>query len=152
MSTTFDRTELCARLHDAVAAVPSIDVAYLFGSRARGNARGDSDIDLAIHYAQFADADERERCLQALLAALAAALGPLADRLDVVDIGRASSTLAFRVIRDGHRVFERGARVRVGLEARIARRYDDEEPHRRLFREAAARVGREMERRANGRS
>ncbi len=152
MSDALDRDELCLRLGEAVAAVPAIDVAYLFGSRAGGTARADSDVDVAIHHAHATDGRAREQAQEELLATLAAALGRVAERIDLVDLDRASSTLAFRVIRDGRRVFERSARVRANLEARIARRYDDDEPHRRLFREAAVRVGKEMERQANGRS
>ena len=48
-----------ARLRDALASVDGVRVAYLFGSRARGNARASSDIDVAVEFDRALDAAAR---------------------------------------------------------------------------------------------
>lgn len=74
----------------------------LHGSRARGDARADSDWDfgfLADDRAVF-DPDD-------LLAQIAEALG--ADHIDLADLSSSSALLAYRAARDGVVVFEREA-------------------------------------------
>jgi uncharacterized protein len=144
-------SEFFERMREAAEGVPEIDIAYLFGSRAKGRARPDSDVDVAIHFAHGVGAEQRERARERFLDALAERLGALADRVDLVDLDAASSTLAFHVIRDGRRVFVRDPAARVRLEVRIARRYDDDAPRRELFVRAARRVAAAMEHR-HGRS
>ncbi len=131
---------------------PGVVTAYLFGSRATGRARADSDIDLAVDWDPELDADARMSAEDALRAGLADALGALGERIDLVDLRRAGATLGFRVIRDGKLILSRDPRAKVSLEARIARRYDDEAPYRRLFRQAAIAAGRRLEAGAHGRS
>jgi predicted nucleotidyltransferase len=116
---------------------PQVRLAYLFGSRARGTARPDSDLDLAVYLSDATQAAERAALMLELLDALSRTLGPLGERVDLLDLDRVSSTVAFRVISDRRLVVCREPRERVTLEVRIARRYDDERPHRELFRRAA---------------
>lgn len=75
-----------------------VQIALLFGSRARGDARPASDVDVAVH-APGAD-----------LFALAAALSQVTElEVDVVELGDASVPLLARVLREGIPVYE-GAR------------------------------------------
>lgn len=138
-------------LKRALERVPQVVVAYLFGSRATGRARPNSDLDLAVQFAPGLDATGRERAVRDVLRELGLELGELGERGDVVDIARVGNAVAFRAVRDGRCVLCRDRAARVRLEATIARRYDDEAPYRELFRRAAARAGRRMAEAARGR-
>jgi predicted nucleotidyltransferase len=131
-------------IKDALAAVPSIEVAYLFGSRARGDARPDSDLDLAIALPREMDDAERGRVKLHVIDVLTASLGQLGERADIVDLDRAGSSVAFAAIAQGQCVYARDRVDRVRLEARVARRYDDERPYRELMRAAAIRAAERM--------
>jgi Polymerase beta, Nucleotidyltransferase len=72
-------------------------VPLLFGSRARGNASSLPDWD-------FGYLADDGMGLPTLLGALVAAVGT--DRVDLVDLQRASGLLRYRAARDGHTVFE----------------------------------------------
>ncbi|MBO3769449.1 MAG: HepT-like ribonuclease domain-containing protein [Thermoproteota archaeon] len=72
--------------------------AYIFGSRARGNAREDSDYDIAV----FFRSDEVNILNETLLALdIAEALGISSDRIDVVALNKADSILIARVFKEG---------------------------------------------------
>jgi predicted nucleotidyltransferase len=82
------------RLRGALATVPRLRLAILFGSRARGNARPDSDVDVAI----LAEPPLSGREETELGAALERAAG---TSVDLVDLDRAAPALRWRVARDG---------------------------------------------------
>lgn len=90
------------RIRTAVATVtarhPQIELIVLFGSRARGEGRPDSDWDLA--YSTRTPLDSLS-----LHADLVDALQT--DDVDAVDLSRASALLRYRVARDGVLLFER---------------------------------------------
>lgn len=113
-------------------------MAWLFGSRAGGRPRPDSDLDIAISIARGSDAHHVEK---RVYDALAQVLGSVGERADVVDLSRAGSALAFKVLREGRRILSRSEPERIALETWIMRRYDDDAPHRRLFLEAARGLG-----------
>jgi predicted nucleotidyltransferase len=146
------RDELVAAIHRALEPIEAVRVAYLFGSRARGAGRPESDLDLAVAFRPGTPDPEREAARRRIVTALAGALGAIGDRADVVDLERVDSGVAFAALRDGVRTLARSEPERVRLEAGIARRYDDEAPRRALFREAARRAGRALARKADGRS
>src|SRR4029453_11805911 len=90
MVTTAER--FVERLEDLRAVAPSVELVVLFGSVARGRSRPDSDLDVAGRCDGAADLD----ALYLLLAPrLAATL------LDLVDLRRTGSLLAFQVARHG---------------------------------------------------
>ena len=90
------------RARPAAAAVaaqhPRLLLVVLFGSRARGDARPVSDWD--VGYLADGPVDPL-----ALRRDLADGLGT--DRLDLVDLARASALLRYRAARDGVALFER---------------------------------------------
>jgi predicted nucleotidyltransferase len=92
---------LVERVRRAVAGTPGIRVAYLFGSHVTGRARPDSDLDLAVQCDAALDPAARAGVELDLVATLTAELGPLGERVDIVDLDRASSALGFRAIREG---------------------------------------------------
>lgn len=95
---------------DSILAVlarhPHVEVAILFGSLARGAARPDSDLDLAVAGARALTAEERH----ALVGDLAAALGRAVDLVDLATVGE---PLLGQILRHGVRL--------KGSDARYAR-------------------------------
>lgn len=86
-----------ARLGELASRLPGLELLLLFGSRARGAAAGSSDWDFGYLAATALDADW-------LLALLVEATG--SDRVDLVDLQRASGLLRHRAAVDGRVVFE----------------------------------------------
>jgi predicted nucleotidyltransferase len=124
----------------ALLPVEAVRVAYVFGSRARGDNRADSDLDVALVYDRSLDWEGRERARRDVLSLLSNVLGRLGERADLVDLARADSAVAFRAVRDGIRVLARSDAERIAAEVTVGRRYDDDGPKRALFQRAAARL------------
>jgi hypothetical protein len=135
--------ELSSRIRSALEPLTEVRVAYLFGSHARGSARPDSDLDIAVFADTATELASGELKLR-VIEALTRALGRLGERADVVDLRRVGSAVAFAAIRDGICLLSRTPGDRIKLEATVARRYDDERPYRELFRAAARAAGRRM--------
>jgi predicted nucleotidyltransferase len=108
----------------------TIACAYLFGSQARGEARRDSDVDLAVLYR-----DEPPPTLDGLglelIAAVEAATGRPAD---IVVLNRAAPDLVHRILRDGVLVLEGDRSARVRFEVRSRAEYFDVLPYLREYR------------------
>ncbi|WP_226352212.1 MULTISPECIES: nucleotidyltransferase domain-containing protein [unclassified Pseudonocardia] len=99
---------------DPVFAAHDVAVAYLFGSRAAGTARPDSDHDVAVLFAGVPSPVATE-----LLAGDLAAL--LGTGVDVVDLARAGLELRGRVAESGRLLYsaDEVARVRFEVDARM---------------------------------
>lgn len=99
---------------DPVFTAHDVAVAYLFGSRATGTARPDSDHDVAVLFA----GEPAPVATELLAADLAALLG---TGVDVVDLGRAGLELRGRVAESGRLLFsaDEVARVRFEVDARM---------------------------------
>lgn len=134
--------ELTVAVAQALSRVPTVRVAYLFGSRAKGTARPGSDLDVGVLYDRALDASGREEARRDVLDALAEDLGALGERADIVDLERCDSSVAFQAIRDGKLAVARSEAERVRAVVAVARRYDDDAPKRELFRSAARRLAR----------
>jgi predicted nucleotidyltransferase len=95
---------------ETVRATPGLGLLLLFGSRARGDAGTHSDWDFGYIGSPQVDA-------ASLLAALTQTTG--SDRIDLVDLERASGLLRYRAARDGILVVEasRGLFERYRFEA-----------------------------------
>lgn len=152
MVTTADASDLDTRIATALRPIPEIVTAYLFGSRATGRARPDSDLDVAVRFVPNLTAQQRLDAMLDAIAALGRELGPLGERTDLLelDLDRVSSAIAFEVIRHGRRVLDRDPAARVHHEATIARRYDDDRPRRELIRRAAQAAAERMRKHSNG--
>jgi predicted nucleotidyltransferase len=115
------------RLADLRAVAPRVELVVLFGSVARGRSRPDSDLDVAVRCDGPGDPD----ALYLLLAPrLATSL------LDLVDLRRASSLLAFQVARHGQVLYERDAGAFRSFQSLASRRYCDTDKLRRAQRRA----------------
>jgi hypothetical protein len=129
--------DLVSALHEALAPIDAVRVAYVFGSQVTGRAGPRSDLDVAVLWDRSFDDMRRERARRDVLDALADRLGALGERADIVDIDRCASAVAFKAIAEGRRVLARDDGERVQLEAHVMRRYDDDAPRRALYRRAA---------------
>lgn len=81
----------------ALANHQDIELAIVFGSVASGNARRDSDIDVAIQGAAILGADEKMR----LVAELAAATG---RPVDLIDLRTAGEPLLGQILKHGRMI------------------------------------------------
>jgi predicted nucleotidyltransferase len=89
--------EIRITLGDLSEVLPELELVVLFGSAAKGRMRPRSDVDLAVSCMGAADLDS-------LYLALAPRLGT--DRLDLVDLRRASPLLMMEVARSGRPLYE----------------------------------------------
>ncbi len=121
----------------AVGAVPSVRLAWVFGSRIHGVPRADSDLDVGVVYARGLTGRERELARREVLQRLTDALGHLGEGADVVDLDRAASIVGFNALKHGALALERDGDERLAWVVRAIRKYQDDAPYRALFHEAA---------------
>lgn len=114
---------LVAHLTSALEPRAEILEAYLFGSHARGQARPDSDIDVAVYIDEERAEDGDWGYRAELATALMAALGE--DDVDVVVLNRAPVLLYHRVLRDGVRLISRDLRATTTRAGQALSRYFD---------------------------
>ena len=98
------------------ARVPGLVLVVLYGSHARGDARRESDVDLAL----LADDPVEPLELLELQAALERHCGAT---VDLVDLWRADDVLRVQVIEHGRVLFERSATERARFEMLALARY-----------------------------
>lgn len=110
--------------------------AYLFGSVARGEARPDSDVDVALHFSPDVPAEERFRRTLRIGGELERRL----DRdVDVIDLEDAPLRLQGRILTERRIVTGHGSDMRIRFETEVFPRYVDAAHHaRRLDAEVLA--------------
>lgn len=136
MTATPDTTTLDAAVRAVAAAHPELAAVALFGSHARGTARADSDLDLAVLVREDVEVDRRR--LQARLASELAHLGA-GGRVDVVFLDEARLLLRQRVLQQGRPLLCRDEDAWKRLRVATLREHDDTEWMRRLYRQAQRR-------------
>ncbi len=104
-----------------VAKRYNLALLVLFGSRARGDQRQNSDFDLA-YLANQSLPLEREAELATDLAEICR------GRIDLADIGRASPLLRFQIFRHGRALYEKEAGLFVERFLQAARIYEETLP------------------------
>jgi predicted nucleotidyltransferase len=114
---------------DLVLATAGVRFAYLFGSRATGRSRPNSDADIAIMPGRpldlLAEADLADRLAQALQV----------PTVDLVDLRRASLRMRGRVLEEGQRLYSADEPGRVAFEVRTRGEYFDFLPTQRAHRD-----------------
>ena len=120
----FCSAEAPEALAGALSRDADVAAAWLYGSRARGDARRGSDVDVAVILRAGVPATHRWRKRLEYADALACALGT--DDVDVVLLEEAPAALGHRVVRDGLLVVDRDPRRRVQVVEEVLRRYLDE--------------------------
>ena len=89
-------------LRQALEAIEGLDFAVLIGSRARDDAREDSDWDIAIQWAREpADGLEAFSRDETMRQRVAGALGVPTESVDVVDLARAGLAMRASVAEEG---------------------------------------------------
>jgi predicted nucleotidyltransferase len=129
--------ELFARVSRALQPVGGVSAALVFGSQATGQARPDSDVDIAVVLDALPPPSERKDLLWSLLGALGKELG--SDRIDLVLLNDAPPKLAFDVLKHGRVVLDRDPVQLHRFRVRTYSRHADYEPVERFFREATKR-------------
>ncbi len=107
---------------DAVAGVPAVVSAYLFGSACRPGLVGDIDVAILV----TAGADVSIRDLGRVARAIETAVGPGSPEVDVRVIRPYMAALAHEVRKTGILVYESDPAERARHEARMENRYLDE--------------------------
>jgi predicted nucleotidyltransferase len=118
------------RLADLLGAFPEVLFALVFGSRAEGTARPDSDVDVAVFLTPETEPRERWDARLEIAAALEA-LG----RVDLVVLNDAPPLLAHRALR-GVTVLMRDRRAYVRFFVRTLAMAEDERHGREIHRKA----------------
>lgn len=117
---------LMRRLRVVAESDPTVRALYLFGSRAGGQARPDSDLDIGVLYTSPQPLEKTLRLEDAIHRATGATV-------DVVDVARAGAFLALAVVR-GDRLFTRDPVDVDRFELYVLRRAGDLLPFERARR------------------
>lgn len=84
-------------VREVLAAMPAIELAFVFGSAAQGRLRPDSDLDVAVQTREPLDTAAKFE----LIGRLAQATG---RAVDLIDLGAAGSVLLGQILQHGQRV------------------------------------------------
>jgi hypothetical protein len=110
----------------------SVEVLWLYGSRARGNASNSSDYDLAVVFKEY-EKDPLERRLRPELLAMKWAKS-LAVELSVIDITQVALPLAYTVVQDNCTLYSGDDYRRLTEEQRIMSKWEiDHLYHRKHY-------------------
>jgi len=122
---------LCDDLTRGLRAEPAVRLAWLFGSRARGAARRDSDVDVAVLIGNACAAGPG--AVKDTMFRVIGALGRFvrSDLVDLLILDRAPPLLRHRVIRDGVLLYARSDAERARFVRRTLKEYLDLEPRLR---------------------
>ena len=126
MAMAVDVAQLRAQL-TPLCEPHQIEIIILFGSAAKGLQRSESDLDLAVF-------SEKPLDIMTVTTDVIRALHM--NRVDVVDLRRASPLLAMEIARNGRLVYERHAGHYAGFQSLAFRRYVDTAKLRRARKEA----------------
>ena len=99
-------TDLADKITPLAEQLPNLQMLILFGSRARGEHRPDSDWDFAVLYGERSDRKDISSLLK-IYTLLEQAFEIPDDKIDVVDLKECSPILAHYVARDGQLLYER---------------------------------------------
>lgn len=116
-----------ARLSDLRDVAPDVELVVVFGSTVKRRSRAPSDVDVAVRAKGLVDLDAMYRVLAPRLQT---------DRLDIVDLRRASPLLMMEVARSGRVVYEQRAGVYRQFQSLASRRYCDTAKLRRAQQRA----------------
>lgn len=129
--------DLVHAVSTALEPVAMVRAALLFGSQAKGTARADSDVDVAVLLDHRPEEPARTPVLRTLIEALGTTMR--ADRLDLVILNGAPPKLAFNVLRDGRVALCRDPVELHRFKMRTWWEHADFEPTERFFREVVKR-------------
>jgi len=119
---SLDHETLSKMLNESFSKYKEVDLAYLFGSRARGDFTEESDYDFAVLLSKnFKDPYD----LLKLIHDLAMALGVKDEKVNLIVLNDASLEMAYKVISEGVIIYERSVEKRVDFEVSTLKLYLD---------------------------
>ena len=121
--------DIAQRLQSVLQAYPEIEAAFLFGSRAEGRARADSDIDVAL-------VGPGETLASRKLDVLTELTRVGLDHVDLVLLDGADPALRFEAVRPNCLVYAKPEFDRGSYYSLALREYFDFEPYLRIQRQA----------------
>jgi len=121
------REKLIKRLNEFFRKVDYVELAYLFGSHAKGKTGPLSDIDIGVYLSRSLSRKERFEKRLELTASLSTFLQT--DKVDLVVMNDASPVLNFEIIEPNCLVFERDHALKLKVEPYIMSRYYDRKYH-----------------------
>jgi predicted nucleotidyltransferase len=125
MAAPLFRTGLTQAL-ERVSRVHPVQLAYLFGSHARGNADIESDLDIAVLADPTLSKEERHALKLRLHRAFREALPIEYGEIDMVVLQDVPVLLQYNVVRDGKCIYALRPTVHHAYELMVRNRYDDE--------------------------
>lgn len=114
-------------------AAHGVQVAWLFGSQARGTTRAESDIDIAVLFGEAVPPEEYPQRQLELIGVLMEVFAT--NAVDLVVLNTAPPLLAFEVLQDGCVLYNADDAARVNFQVRALQEYRDTAPLRRLLAE-----------------
>ena len=107
MKTTLPTDPMISNIITLAEQTPDLAILWLYGSRARGTHREDSDYDLAVAFQTFIRDNPLETRLRPELLAMdwRRALGLPEHQLSVIDINQVGVSLAYHVIQNHEPIF-----------------------------------------------
>lgn len=121
------KEKLIKRLNEFFRKVDYVELAYLFGSHAKGKTGPLSDIDIGVYLSRSLSRKERFEKRLELTASLSTFLQT--DKVDLVVMNDASPVLNFEIIEPNCLVFERDHALKLEVEPYIMSRYYDRKYH-----------------------
>lgn len=122
-----EKETLVSRLAEFFRSQKYVELAYLFGSRAKGKSGPLSDIDIGVYLSRKLDKKERFEKRLELIGSLSTLLQT--SNLDLVIMNDSSPVLNFRIIEPNCLIFERNHGLKVEVEVYIMSRYYDRKHH-----------------------
>ncbi len=120
------------KIQEALQEEDGVLFCYLFGSYARKDIIQESDVDLAVYFAQEKVKDFFDKRIE-LIVKISRLLKKDAD---VVVLNSASPLLRYVVLKEGSLVFERDSSVRVDFELKSLNEYFDFKPVLEMYNKA----------------
>lgn len=152
-----DPGTLVERLGGVLREQEDVRLAFLFGSRARGRARPDSDVDVGVLLDDGLARTDRGATIRRIAARLGRVVS--STLVDLVVLNDAPALLRHRVLRDGVVLFQRSPEERVRFAVTTIREHQDQQIRReratgeriqRLTREAYDGRSRDLLEKARG--
>lgn len=122
-----EKETLISRLADFFRSQEYVELAYLFGSHAKGKSGPLSDIDVGVYLSRKLDKKERFEKRLELISLLSTLLQT--SNLDLVVMNDSPPVLNFKVIEPNCLIFEKNHDLRVEVEVYIMSRYYDRKHH-----------------------
>ncbi len=122
------------KLHSYFLNASHVEVAYLFGSVARGTARSQSDVDVAVLFSSDLTIMER---FEHKLTVSADLEDLLRCAVDVVDLKSADLFFIHCIMMEKVLLFERNASTRVAFEVKARREFFDREHYYHQYQECS---------------